>query len=103
MSRRAPAGRMVTPSPGLEAIYTALGGSNTHCEVYPAAGGNYSCLSVDPYTDRMRHEDPNTYDVITCTRCVPTGATHPTAAAVVVAERLAALAEELADIARDLR
>lgn len=93
---------MVSPSPGLEAIYTALGGSNTHCEVHPDTGGNYTCLSVDPYNDRMRHEDPQTYDVKVCPACQPVEA-PPLASQDVLAERLASIAAELAEIAQAIR
>jgi len=61
-------GRLVTPSPGLEAVYTSLGGSNTHCEVRPFTGGSYTCRSSDPLNDSQRHLDHH-YRVITCPSC----------------------------------
>lgn len=63
-------GRLVTPSPGLEAVYTSLGGSNTHCEVRPFTGGSYICESSDPLDDSERHLDAH-YRVITCPSCLP--------------------------------
>lgn len=63
-------GRLVTPSPGLEAVYTSLGGSNTHCEVKPFTGGSYICESSETLSDSRRHLDAH-YRVITCPSCRP--------------------------------
>lgn len=63
-------GRLVTPSPGLEAVYASLGGSTTHCEVKPFTGGSYVCESSGTLSDSNRHLDPH-YRVITCPSCRP--------------------------------
>jgi hypothetical protein len=99
-----PRGRLVTPSPGLEAVYTSLGASNTHCDVLTASGTRYTCPSADPYSDSERHRADN-YDIIACPSCiplVPQAAVTLTSDATAALERLTAITQELTDIAQRL-
>lgn len=105
--KQPPRGRLITPDPRLTAEYLSLAASIDTCEVITVDGDRYTCPSTDEHSDHVRHHDGTTNDVIACPRCIPAAGTRalhgaPNRSSTVLAERLKAIADELADIYREL-